>query len=115
MKAEVYEDNAGELYIFALKQDAPVWGATYYEDSSDGMTGPEMCAADYVGLTMQGLDPLAEGWDGVDSPIALYDAMRDCRTIASSDDTWREQGVWLDGCGIAGRQFAAALGIDCEV
>lgn len=65
MHAEAYEDNAGMIHLFAVEGEEPVWGCAYYGDDE-----VRMAAADMVGIAVQGLDPVHEGWDGMD-PAAL--------------------------------------------
>lgn len=65
MHAEAYEDNAGMIHLFAVEGEEPVWGCAYYGDDE-----VRTAAADMVGIAVQGLDPVREGWDGMD-PAAL--------------------------------------------
>lgn len=112
---EVYEDNAGGLKLYAFANGSLAYGCLYCDQTTeDGYTAPEMCAADFVALAVQGIDPEADGWDagryaltGID-----YDA-ESGRLIASS--AWYEgveSDMWgdvEDADGYAGRRFIAAL------
>lgn len=109
---EVYEDNAGGLKLYAHNGNALVYGCLYYDQTTeDGYTAPEMCAADFVALTVQCIDPEADGWDAGDYSLSGIDyAAESGRPIASSD--WYEgadSDMWGDADGYAGRQFISTL------
>lgn len=110
---EAYEDNAGTLYICALADGRPVWGQMYYLDRDHwGHTGEDYAGMDWAGLVVQGCDPVAEGWEGVD-PGELWEVCdySDGRQIAdSSACADHPLGVMLDRCGEVGRLFAVASG-----
>lgn len=114
---EAYEGNDGTLFLVALEETGeelrPVWGATYYgERDRNGYTGEEYAGMDWVGLIVQGLDPVREGWEG----LSPEDLARDYygsswRQIADSSDAESlPLGVDLDRCGEAGKLFAIAAG-----
>lgn len=117
LTTELYEDKGGALLLFALRDGGPVWGGAYY-DYVDGHDPAEVAATAYVGLTVQGIDPIAEGWEGVDDPAGLYDEVTDLwcwhagvmTLIACSD--WIGQlplGVDVSACGFGDREFARVL------
>ena len=55
-RVDVYEDDSGvRVYMVNGRADLVYWAASY-ED-------PEEAAADFAGLTIQCLDPIAEGWE----------------------------------------------------
>lgn len=112
---EVYEDNGGGLKLYAFADGSLVYGCLYYDQTTeDGYTAPEMCAADFVALTVQCIDPEADGWDAGDYSLSGIDyAAESGRLIASSEwykgadsDMW---GDVEDADGYAGRQFIATL------
>lgn len=101
---EAYEDERGEIFIFALEDYRPIWASDY------GCTGYE-AGADWCALIVQGCDPVADGWEGFgpDEAAHLYD--RPLRMIADSEATDRRPlGVHLDECGEAGEVMAVAAG-----
>lgn len=112
---EVYEDNAGGLKLYAFIGGRLAYGCLYYDQTTeDGYAAPEMCAADFVGLAVQGIDPEADGWDAGDCALIGIDyAAESGRLIASS--AWydgAEADMWgdvEDADGYAGRRFIAAL------
>ena len=114
---EAYEDNSGQLFLVALEETGeelrPVWGAIYYgERDYMGHTGEEYAGMDWVGLVVQGLDPVREGWEGL-SPDDLARACANdwAHQIADSSDAEAlPLGVDLDRCGEAGKLFAIAAG-----
>ena len=101
---EMYEDQGGTLYIFALDDYRPMWAATYY--GRDDEAGADWCA-----LIVQGCDPVADGWEGIalDEAVRLYACP--LRMIADSEATDRRPlGVYLDECMSAGKDMAVAAG-----
>lgn len=109
---EVYEDNAGGLKLYAFSGGSLVYGCLYDDQTTeDGYTAPEMCAADFVALTVQCIDPEANGWDAGDCALTGIDyAAESGRLIASSD--WykgADSDMWGDADGYARSQFIAAL------
>lgn len=55
-------DNAGGINVYAFGDDGrQVWGANYYKSEFDGMTAPEMAAADFIGIAVQRIDPVEDG------------------------------------------------------
>lgn len=106
MTYEAYEDNAGRIYIYALDGERPIWGQTYYEHEYEA-------AQDWGGLVVQDLDPLSEGWEGID-PDKLTDVYYEstARQIADSGMCGDDYplGIMLGECGEAGRLFAIAAG-----
>lgn len=103
---EAYEDNSGRIYIYALDGARPVWGQTYYGNEDEA-------GQDWCGLMVQGLDPLREGWEGIepDELEGIYYGST-ARQIADSELGWDNytMGVMLGECGEAGRLFAIAAG-----
>ena len=112
---EVYEDNAGGLKLYAFADGSLVYGCLYYDQTTeDGYTAPEMCAADFVALTVQCIDPETDGWDAGSSTLSGIDyAAESGRLIASSG--WykgADSDMWGDvenADGYAGRQFISTL------
>lgn len=106
MTYEAYEDNSGMIYIYALGGERPVWGQTYYGHEYEA-------AQDYDGLVVQCLDPLSEGWEGID-PDRLTDVYHEstARQIADSELGGDDYplGIMLGECGEAGRLFAIHAG-----
>ncbi len=100
--AEVYEDNAGGLTLYAYDWGEPIWSASYRADE-DGLT---MLAQDFCALA-SAIDPRAAGWDGDEG----LDPDAETGTLIASTD-------WYDGSddslfardparyGNAGRAFA---------
>ena len=107
---EAYEDNAGRLLIVALEETGkelrPVWGATYYGREDEA-------AQDWAGLVVQGLDPLREGWEGIE-PDRIAELYHESTARMIAGDDWDGDdyplGIDLDRCGEAGRLFAIAAG-----
>lgn len=62
-RTTVYEDNAGGINIYHMVDGETVWAAHYYGMEYDGRTAPELAAMDFIGLTVQHLDPVKEGWE----------------------------------------------------
>lgn len=101
---EAYEDQGGMLYVFALEDYRPVWAATYYGREDEA-------GADWCGLIVQGCDPVADGWEGVDPDEAARLYADPLRMIADSEATDRRPlGVFLDQCMTAGKEMAVAAG-----
>ena len=118
---EVCEDNAGRLIIVALDESGDearaVWAATYYGEAAGSDTrdypGESLAGADWVGLVVQGLDPVLDGWDGLgpDDLASAYYEDRWAHQIADSSDAEAlPLGVDLDRCGEAGKLFAISAG-----
>lgn len=101
---EAYEDNDGRLYIYAFDDMRPVWGQTYYGHEYEA-------AQDWVGLVVQGFDPVDEGWEGIeqDELEGIYYGST-ARQIADSGWESEPVGVDLDRCAVAGKLFAIAAG-----
>ncbi|MCI6548635.1 MAG: hypothetical protein MR415_08325 [Coriobacteriaceae bacterium] len=77
-------DNGDGIYIFQLDGDRVRWAAAY-----DGMEGADQAAADFAGITAQGIDPVDSGWEygGYESLAQAqedYDTW-DMELVASSD------------------------------
>ena len=89
---EVYEDSAGALRLFVTEGDAVAWAARYFGDE-------DVAAADYCGIVVQGLDPVAEGWEGMPAELAST-------LFADASDPL---GIDLGGAGLAGERFVRAL------
>lgn len=101
---EAYEDQGGTLYIFALDDYIPVWSATYYGRDDEA-------GADWCGIVVQGCNPVADGWEGVDLAEAERLYTYPLRMIADSEATDRRPlGVYLDQCMSAGKDMAVAAG-----
>ena len=100
----MYEDQGGTLYIFALNGYRPVWAATYYGREDEA-------GADWCALIVQGLDPLADDWEGIDLDEAVRLYACPLRMIADSEAIDRRPlGVYLDECMTAGKEMAVAAG-----
>lgn len=110
---EAYEDSAGRLYLYTLADGRPVWGATYYgERDYMGYTGEEYAGMDWAALVVQGCDPVAEGWEGIDPAelMKLCDYSDAWQIADSTACAGHPLGVTLGRCGEAGRLFAIAAG-----
>lgn len=112
---EVFEDNAGGLKLYAHNEDNLVYGCLYYDQTTeDGYTAPELCAADFVALAVQGIDPEADGWDAGDNALISIDYDAECGHLIASS-AWYEglaSDMWADpqdADGFAGLRFIFAL------
>lgn len=111
---ELWEDNAGGLHLFALDSaGSPVWGSTYYgEGSLTTYSGEEMAAMDWVGVYVQCLSPLSEGWEGM-TQGELEEDYCQCEDWATliACDTWTEHMLGIDesALGCAGRVMLRAI------
>jgi hypothetical protein len=86
MKAMAYADNAGGINVYALDDDGrQVWGAHYFKSEFDGMTAPEMAAADFIGIAVQCIDPEKDGWEYGESDEMPLEASDMGTLIADSD------------------------------
>jgi hypothetical protein len=108
MKAMAYADNAGGINVYAFGDDGrQVWGAHYYKSDIDGMTAPEMAAADFIGIAVQCIDPEKEGWGYGDADEMPLEASEMGTLIADSD--WYngsdEDMVLKSATGNAGEKF----------
>lgn len=65
-KTEAYVDNADGVYLFQLDGERVRWAARY-----EGLDGADLAAMDFCGLTVQDIDPIADGWD-----LGGYDSLR---------------------------------------
>lgn len=103
---EAYEDNAGGLHIFVFDGDAVVLG--FYHNGQE-----YEAAQDWCGLMVQGLDPVAEGWEA-DGDIDLdadYESCAGAVQIASSEWENFPLGIDTDELGAAGTLFAIECGV----
>ncbi len=104
---EVYEDNAGALHLFAFGHDGEIVYAAHYWGCED------QAAADYCGLVVQGIDPVSEGWEGMEPDEAArdFDYVSDAWPIARhvSSDVPDDLGLDPDRAGLAGMRFIQAL------
>ncbi|RVU97039.1 hypothetical protein EII22_08890 [Coriobacteriales bacterium OH1046] len=111
-RTTVYEDNAGGINVYHKVDGETVWAAHYYMMEHDGLTAPELAAQDFVALTIQGLDPIEEGWEygEADSLLDIDDEMGSL--IADSNlYHGRAEDMILDPAyfGLAGRKFHEAV------
>lgn len=117
---EAYESNSGSIQIYAAEEREGeivlVWGASYYgERDRLGYTGEEYAGMDWHALMVQGLDPLREGWEGME-PDEIVSAYSDdvVGSTKIADSGWSGDdyplGVDLDSCCEAGKLFAIAAG-----
>ncbi len=92
---EVYEDNAGGISIYHSVDDTVVWSMHYYGNEEDA-------AADFVGLAVQKLDPIAEGWDNGELDITneAGDLIASTDWYKGSDDDYFCDPTYL---GVAGK------------
>lgn len=72
-RAEAYVDNADGVCVFQLDGERVRWAAWYR-----GTDGADMAAADFVGLAVQCIDPIEDGWElgdyeSLDQAQADYD------------------------------------------
>jgi hypothetical protein len=108
MKARVYEDNAGGINIYAFDDDGrQVWGAHYYMPEYDGTTAPERAAEDFAGITVQGIDPVEDGW-GYGEADEMPLESSDMGTLIADSDWYNgsyEDMVLKSATGCAGRKF----------
>ena len=108
---EVYEDSAGTLHLFVTEGGDVAWAARYFGDE-------DVAAADYCGIVVQGLDPVAEGWEGMPADLAAADFEQAAagRPLASTlfADASDPLGIDLGGAGLAGERFVRALLEDGE-
>ena len=108
---EVYEDNAGRLYLYHIDQDGTIdYASTYYGS-------PEDCATDFAAIAVAGADPVADGWESIDLDDAQADYDMLANPIASTDwyDGSESDMVDDDQSGYAAMDFVAAyLGTDAE-
>lgn len=113
ISAECYEDNAGRLLIVALEEtngEEPelVWGATYYGQENEA-------AQDWGGLVVQGLDPVADGWEGLGADELERAYYEDSWAHQIADSGWGDPvGIDLGRCGEAGKRFAIEAGAAYE-
>lgn len=107
---ELWETNAGELALFLLEEESPLWGCTYY-----GGPESEACAGrDYTGLVVQGCDPMWDEWDGYDAAdlMPAYLDMSRFGTLIATDRRGETHALGFDMslCGVAGHMAAEAAG-----
>lgn len=108
---EAYEDNAGGLHLFALDDEQNVvWGFYYY--------GAEyMAACDWVGLLVQEIDPVEDGWESYENAVQDYkECYESAVQIASSENMTSYEdiarlGIYTNALNSAGKNFA----IGCKV
>ncbi len=77
--AELYTDNAGGAYLYAICDGKVVWGASYPEVNKNA-------AGDLLAL-VEGHDPVAEGWEhgtADDEFTAWADDIRFCEDAESA-------------------------------
>lgn len=100
---EAYEGQSS-IYIFALEDYHPVWAATYFRRADEA-------GADWCAIIVQGCDPVADGWEGMelDRAARLYDFL--LWLIGDSTDADRlPLGIDLGQCMSAGDDMAVAAG-----
>lgn len=105
---EAYESGDGTLAIFAIEERdgeiVPVWGQTYHGHEYEA-------AQDWGGLVVQGLDPVAEEWEGLEpEELRRYSVDAWDHMIADSEERDLPLGVDLDRCQVAGKLFAIEAG-----
>ena len=72
-RAEAYVDNGEGVYVFQLDGERVRWAAKY-----QGTDGADLAATDFVGLAVQDIDPVSDGWElgdfeSLDQAQADYD------------------------------------------
>jgi hypothetical protein len=86
---EVYTSNADFIKLYHFSEDGTLDYAALYL----GIEGAEMAAEDFAGITVQGIDPVEDGWelggfDSLEEAQEQYDCESPADLIASS--TWYE-------------------------
>lgn len=86
---EVYTSNADYTKLYHFDEDGKLDYAALYQ----GIEGAEMASEDFAGITVQGIDPVEDGWelggfDSLDEAQEQYDCESPADLIASS--AWYE-------------------------
>lgn len=84
-RAEACIDNGEGVYVFQLDGNRVRWAAAYH-----GADGADLAATDFVGLAVQCIDPIEDGWElgdyeSLDQAQADYDKWGGMRLVASTD------------------------------
>jgi hypothetical protein len=88
---EAYVDNADGTCVFQLDGERVRWAAWYR-----GTDGADLAAADFVGIAVQCIDPIEDGW-GLGDYESLQEAQADydqgCMELVASSDFYRGRNV----------------------
>lgn len=83
---EVYTSNADLTKLYHFAEDGKLDYAALYR----GIEGAEMASEEFVGITLQGIDPVEAGWElagfeSLEEAQEQYDCENPSDCIASSD------------------------------